>query len=79
MIADLSDKNNGVYFEEGYAVGLNKEVIQICRKRKNDGNLTDKDKLPLHFDVAQKNTILFEDESEISEKIKNRILATAKE
>lgn len=75
MVADLSDKNNGVYFEEGYAVGLNKEVIQICRKKQTAKEGSDVDKLPLHFDVAQKNTILFDEESEISDKLRKRILA----
>ena len=75
MVADLSDKKNGVYFEEGYAVGLNKEVIQICRKKQTAKEGSDVDKLPLHFDVAQKNTILFDEESEISDKLRKRILA----
>lgn len=76
MVADLSDKNNGVYFEEGYAVGLNKEVIQICRKKQTEDENSNVDKLPLHFDVAQKNTILFDEESEVSDKLRKRILAT---
>ena len=37
--------------------------------------ISDVDKLPLHFDVAQKNTILFDEESEISDKLRKRILA----
>ena len=54
-----------VDFEEGYAMGLGKTVIQLCCKS------TD-----LHFDVAQKNTIFWEAEDEIPLKLTNRIKAT---
>src|SRR5699024_11202998 len=65
VVVDLTDKNNGAYFEEGYAMGLVKDVIQICR---ND--------VRLHFYVAQKNTIMWKDENDIIEKLTNRIKAT---
>ena len=65
VVVDLSHRNNGAYFEEGYAMGLGKEVIQLCKKDTN-----------LHFDVAQKNTIIWENESDIPLKLKNRIKAT---
>lgn len=65
VVVDLTDKNNGAYFEEGYAMGLEKDVIQICR-----------DDVRLHFDVAQKNTIMWKDENDIIEKLTNRIKAT---
>ena len=65
VVVDLTNKNNGAYFEEGYAMGLGKDVIQICR---ND--------VRLHFDVAQKNTIMWKDENDIIEKLTNRIKAT---
>lgn len=32
LIADLSDHNNGAYWEAGFAKGLGKEVIYTCRK-----------------------------------------------
>ena len=65
MVVDLTNKNNGAYFEEGYAMGLGKDVIQICQKD-----------VKLHFDIAQKNTIMWEDENDIIEKLANRIKAT---
>lgn len=65
VVVDLTHKNNGAYFEEGYAMGLGKPVIQLCRKGVN-----------LHFDIAQKNTIIWEKEDDIPERLKNRILAT---
>lgn len=65
IVVDLSHQNNGAYFEEGYAMGLGKIVIQLCKKG-----------VSLHFDIAQKNTIIWETENEIVERLKNRIKAT---
>lgn len=65
VVVDLSHQNNGAYFEEGYAMGLGKPVIQLCKKD-----------VRLHFDIAQKNTIIWETEEEIPERLKNRIKAT---
>lgn len=65
VVVDLSHQNNGAYFEEGYAMGLGKPVIQLC-----------KEGVKLHFDIAQKNTIIWETESDIPERLKNRIIAT---
>lgn len=65
VVADLTHQNNGAYFEEGYAMGLGKPVIQLCKKGVN-----------LHFDIAQKNTIMWETEDDIPERLTNRIKAT---
>lgn len=65
VVVDLTHQNNGAYFEEGYAMGLGKPVIQLCKKDTQ-----------LHFDIAQKNTIIWGDESEIPERLANRIKAT---
>lgn len=65
VVVDLSHENNGAYFEEGYAMGLGKPVIQLCNRNTK-----------LHFDIAQKNTILWDDEDEIPLRLKNRIVAT---
>ena len=65
VVVDLTFQNNGAYFEEGYAMGLGKPVIQLC----TDGE-------ELHFDIKQKNTILWKSENEIAERLKRRILAT---
>lgn len=65
IVADLTHKNNGAYFEEGYAMGMGKPVIQLCKKG-----------VDLHFDVAQKNTIIWDSESDIPQRLKNRIVAT---
>ena len=65
VVADLSHQNNGAYFEEGYAMGLGKPVIQLCKKG-----------IQLHFDIAQKNTIMWEIEDDIPLRLTNRIKAT---
>ena len=65
VVVDLTHQNNGAYFEEGYAMGLGKPVIQLCRQG-----------TPLHFDIAQKNTIIWETETDIPERLYNRIKAT---
>lgn len=65
VVVDLSHKNNGAYFEEGYAMGLGKPIIQLCKKDTE-----------LHFDIAQKNTIMWQSEDDIPEKLCNRIKAT---
>lgn len=65
VVVDLTHQNNGAYFEEGYAMGLGKPVIQLCKRD-----------VKLHFDIAQKNTIMWESEDDIPEKLCNRIKAT---
>ena len=65
VVVDLTHKNNGAYLEEGYAMGLGKPVIQLC-----------KEGVQLHFDIAQKNTIIWTSEEEIPELLRARIIAT---
>lgn len=65
VVVDLTHQNNGAYFEEGYAMGLGKPVIQLC-----------KNGTTLHFDIAQKNTIMWDNEDDIPQRLCNRIKAT---
>ena len=65
VVVDLTHQNNGAYFEEGYAMGVGKPVIQLCKKDQK-----------LHFDIAQKNTIIWETEDDIPKRLANRIKAT---
>lgn len=65
VVVDLTHKNNGAYFEEGYAMGLGKPVIQLCQEG-----------VQLHFDIAQKNTIIWKTEEDIPELLHRRIIAT---
>lgn len=50
VIADISDHNPNVYYELGYATGLQKICVQIAES--SNGNLP--------FDVAQINTIFYD-------------------
>ncbi len=65
VVVDLTHQNNGAYFEEGFAMGLGKPVIQLCKRH-----------VQLHFDIAQKNTIMWDAEEDIPERLTNRIKAT---
>lgn len=65
VVVDLTHQNNGAYFEEGYAMGLGKPVIQLCQQGTK-----------LHFDIAQKNTIMWDSEEDLPELLFNRIKAT---
>jgi rubredoxin len=47
LICDLTHRNNGAYFEAGFAEGLGKPVIYICEKSSFD-KTTEK----IHFDIA---------------------------
>ncbi|MFC5603159.1 hypothetical protein [Sporosarcina koreensis] len=66
VIADLTGHRNGVYYEAGFAKGLNKQVIFTCRAD-DFGNS--------HFDVKQINTIRWENEWILEERLRKRIEA----
>lgn len=65
VIADLTGHRGGVYYEAGYAMARNKEVILSCK----EGEST-------HFDVAQINTIYWKEEVDLYERLIKRIKAT---
>jgi nucleoside 2-deoxyribosyltransferase len=69
VVVDLSVRCDGAYYEAGYAYALGKEVIHIYDKREEENN-------PLHFDVAQKSTVIYNNYEELVEKLVNRIRAT---
>lgn len=52
VIADLSDDNAGAYWEAGFAQGLGKDVIYICRKIDRKGELK-----KTHFDTNHRQTV----------------------
>lgn len=67
QIIDKSVKGGvrgGVYYEAGYAKGIGLQVIHLC---KND----EESKLRLHFDIAQDNTLFWEDEDVEINKIRD--------
>ena len=69
VVVDLSVRCDGAYYEAGYAYALGKEVIHIYDKREEANN-------PLHFDVAQKSTVIYNNYDELVTKLVNRIKAT---
>lgn len=69
VIADASEKNANVYYEAGYARGLGKTVIWICRK-------SEEGKIELPFDTRNINHIVWETEEDLKSQLKMRILAT---
>ena len=72
LVADFThdDKGvrGGVYYEAGFAHGLNLPVIFMCRKDRVDANPN-----YLHFDTNHYNHILWTDAADLKEKLKNRI------
>ena len=53
LIADLTDSNNGAYWEAGYAEGLGKPVIYTCSKARWDEGKT-------HFDTNHCHTVIWD-------------------
>jgi hypothetical protein len=67
LVADFTGQRGGVYFEAGYALGLGIPVIWLCRRDYIDST---------HFDTRQYNHIVWENETELYERLLNRIRAT---
>jgi hypothetical protein len=67
VIADVTGQNNGVYFEAGFAMGNQKPIIWCCKEDEVD---------KIHFDTNQINHILWKDENDLYERLKNRIKHT---
>lgn len=73
LVIDLTYPNYGAYYEAGYALGLGKEVIACCRKKEFD----DPKKKP-HFDLYQKNMVVWTDLDDLKQRLIRRIEATIK-
>ena len=67
VVADFTGSRGGVYYEAGFAHGLDLPVIFMCR----DGD-------ELHFDIRQYNCIFWKADAleDAQSRLKNRILAT---
>lgn len=66
IVADFTGHRAGVYFEAGFALGLNLPVIWTCRK----------DEIAkLHFDIRQFNCIDWVEPDDLARRIQNRIEA----
>lgn len=68
VIADFTEHSPGVYFEAGFALGLNLPVIWTCHKDHMDD---------LHFDIRQYNCIDWETPEELAARLQPRIEAIA--
>jgi nucleoside 2-deoxyribosyltransferase len=68
-IADFSLPCDGAYYEAGYALALGKEVIHLCQEDSFKN---------VHFDIAQKSTIVYKDFLDLEKRLTDRINATIK-
>ena len=66
VIADLTEQKTGVYLETGYAMAKGKQVILSCSKDDFTNN---------HFDVSQINTIMWNEETDLENRLHLRIKA----
>lgn len=66
VVADFTGHRGGVYFEAGYALGINIPVFWTCRKSDMHG---------LHFDIRQFNCIDWTSPDELSTRLAARIEA----
>ena len=67
LVADFTGNRGGVYFEAGFAMGLDIPVIWTCR-----ADFVEK----LHFDTRQYNHITWNEPEDLKKKLINRIEAT---
>ena len=78
LIMDITDPNYGAYYEAGYALGLGKEVIITCSKeifsKKDFANKLEEKALKPHFDIAQKQILVWEDTADLTKQLKEWIL-----
>ncbi len=76
VVVDVTYPNYGAYYEAGYAQALSKEVIVCCRGDVFRGEL--KGSIRPHFDISQKAMVVWEDENDLVQRLKNRIEATVR-
>lgn len=66
MVADFTTQNHGAYFEAGFAMGQDIQVIWCCRKD---------DEKNLHFDIRQYNNILWDNVDDLYNRLFKRLKA----
>ena len=67
LIADVTGQRQNVYYEAGFAHGLNRDVIWTCKQDEIE---------EAHFDTRQYNHITWIDAEDLKKKLVNRIKAT---
>ena len=80
LIMDITEPNYGAYYEAGYALGLGKEVIITCSRAAKNRELPENEKkyeryLRPHFDIAQKQILLWNDHEDLSKQLTQWIKA----
>ena len=75
LVIDISIPNTGAYYEAGYAHGLGKEVIFCC---KDTSFYSHEKNMRPHFDISQKQMIIWEDENDLSKKLEKWIYSLFK-
>lgn len=65
VVAELSDDNNGVYYEAGFAKGRGIEVIYCCREEHKP-----------HFDVTGINLVKWKDEADLRKRLEDRVIGS---
>lgn len=70
LVMDATYPNCGAYYEAGFAQGQNKKVIVTCNKEKFN-------KEGIHFDISQKQCLLWEDEEDLTKTLTEWIKALA--
>ena len=73
LVMDVTCPNLGAYHEAGFALGLGKEVIITCREKE----FNDPDNKP-HFDIAQKQILVWKDYEDLIEKLSEWIKEIAR-
>lgn len=66
VVADFTGQRGGVYFEAGFALGLNLPVVWTCHQKDID---------KLHFDIRQFNCIDWTEPPELADRLQKRIEA----
>ena len=92
VVADFTGNRGGVYYEAGFAYGLKKDVIYLCRKdwwdkvivKKIKAELKNKkkefvkikEKRKVHFDLNHKSFIIWKDGKDLYDQLFKKIKAT---
>jgi nucleoside 2-deoxyribosyltransferase len=71
LVADLTNQNQGAYFEAGFAKGLGKEVVWTCEQ-------TEVDEKKVHFDTRQYSIVTWSKDGypDFAKRLAHRIEAT---
>ena len=81
LILEITNPNYGAYYEAGYALGLGKEVIICCSSEVYRKEYTTEEEkkyeryLKPHFDVAQKQILVWDDYEDLTYKLSEWIKA----